>query len=234
MLSDDALHLDRRNHVGQTIRTHEHSGVRLETGREQLDEIIVCRPVRPAADVAKDFVSPRVTHRLHFGQLAAIFAIANRRVVVRELGDAARRKLVEPAVADVADDERGIADHGERQHAGHALHVRLERRSFQDALVGEQNRVAHTIVGRRIVDAHPAPHGVGRETGRDVAGGMTADAVNHQHEPGLRIQLVAVFVLLARTAGMTAGGRRESRRPERKGSCRKQASGVSHADLLRS
>jgi hypothetical protein len=43
VVSDDSLHLDGRHQVGQTIRTEQHGGIRLQTGGEQLDEIVVRR-----------------------------------------------------------------------------------------------------------------------------------------------------------------------------------------------
>ena len=134
----------------------------------------------------------------------------------------------------MAHGEHVIAERGEGEDAGHAIPLGIQRRPFDDALVGEQNGVSNTGGRRRIVDAHALSNRVGGECGSDVAADMAADAIDDQHELGLRIQLVSIFIFFAATAGMTAGRGRESCRPEGKRSRRVQARGVSHAGLLRS
>ena len=66
--------------------------------------------VRLGADVAIHLVAARVLHRVELGQLARVFALADGRVIARDLLDAAAPELVEPRVSDVADDRAAVAN----------------------------------------------------------------------------------------------------------------------------
>ena len=79
--------------------------IRLESRVDEFDEILIQRVVRLASHIAKHFVPSWMLHRLDLGQFAAVFPIANRRVIVRQLGNPAGRELVEAAVAYVTDDQ---------------------------------------------------------------------------------------------------------------------------------
>ena len=85
-----------------------------------------------AADVAVDLVAARVLHRLGLGELAGVLALADRRMIVRELGDPLRRQLVEAAVADVANRQLPPFEHRQRQHARHALAAGVGLGAVQD------------------------------------------------------------------------------------------------------
>ena len=74
--------------VSMSLRPSEQSSIAralVERRLDDLDEVGIVRLVERAADVAEDFVAPRMAHRLGFGDLAGVFALADRRVVVREL-----------------------------------------------------------------------------------------------------------------------------------------------------
>ena len=121
MPPDQVLDGRRGHHVGQPIRAQQNRVVALECVLDDLDEPFLVLVAVVAADVAEDLVAPRVAHGFRLGNLARVLALADRRVIVRQLPDAARRQLVETAVAHMPDRDPPIDDECQRQHAGHAV-----------------------------------------------------------------------------------------------------------------
>ena len=56
------------------------------------------------ADVAIHLVAPRVVHGFELGDFVRVLALADRRMVARDLLDAVAPDLVQPRVTDVPDD----------------------------------------------------------------------------------------------------------------------------------
>ena len=128
-------------------------------------------------------------HRLELGELAGVLALADRRVVGRDLLDRPAAQLVEPRVADVADHRAVAVDHRDREHAGHAVPLGRERGLAVDLVVGEGDGVADAIrVGRRC-RSQPRAHDVERRIGRPPAGGLSADAVDDDEDAALGIDV---------------------------------------------
>ena len=88
---------DESTRSRQAVAAEEQRGVRFERDLLDVDEIGIAGLVRLRADVAIHLIAARVLHRVELRQLARVFALADGRVIARDLLDAAGTQLVQPA-----------------------------------------------------------------------------------------------------------------------------------------
>ena len=191
--------VDRRrvDQVGQAVAAEQQRGVGLERDLLDVDEIGVGWFVRLRADVAIDLVPARVLHRVELGQLVRVLALANRRVIARDLRDEPATQLVEPGVADVANERAAVAQHDRREDAGHAVPFGPPARQTMDFVVCDRNRLAQTHRHRAGLAFQPGPEHLYRDIGRFAARRLPADAVDDHEEPTRRIEMEPVFIDLS-------------------------------------
>ena len=201
MVDEDTMSVSPSEHNSNRV-------VALERVLDDLHESFIVFVAVVAADVAEHLVAPRMAHRFGLGNLARVFALADRRVVVRQLPDAVRRQLVETAVADMPDGDLPIDHERQRQHAGHAVVGRRFLRLPEDFVVGERDRLADAL-GRRAERTRQPGQDLGaRDRGGDLAGGLPADAVDDREDPPIGIAQRQILVVGADAAGVA---------PERRG-----------------
>jgi hypothetical protein len=156
-----------------------------------------------------------VLHRLRLGELARILALADRRMIVRELGDALRCELVEAAVADVADRQLPPFEHRQRQHARHPLAAGVGLGAVQNLLVGESDGLADARFGRPVLPRKPVENRLDGDRGGNLPRRFPADAVDDEEDAlrGVYVKTILVGVALAaRIAGAGGGHGRERQR----------------------
>lgn len=111
--------------------------------------------VRLGADIAIYLVTARVSHGFLFGELAAIFALANGGMIGRDLLDAAVANAIEAAIADMADCYATAFHHCERENASHTAPLRMFLSIFVYKIVRVGNALADALFGvpARIFEA---------------------------------------------------------------------------------
>ncbi len=93
-----------------------------------------------------------------------------------------------------------------REHARHACHSGLARAALDDLIVGHGDGFADALFGGAGLPLQAradAPH---RDLGRLLARGLPADAIHHQEDAAVRIEVQGVLVVLAYPARI-AGAR---------------------------
>ena len=203
-----------------SLRPSEHSRIAESSARSDEDDLDEVRGVRLAplaADVAVDLVAAGVLHRLRLGELAGVLALADRRMIVRELGDPLRRQLVQAAVADVTDRQLPPFEHRQRQHARHALAAGVGLGAVQDLLVGEGDRLADARLGRPVLPREPVENRLDGDAGGDLSGGLPADAVDDEEDALRGVDVEAILVGVALAAGVAGAGGGNGRERQRRG-----------------
>ena len=97
-------------------------------------------------------------------------------------------------------------EHGQRQHAGHAVQPPIGLRLEEDFAIGERDRFADPDVRRRVLPLDPPLDPFSRDPRRHFARRVTADAVHHEKDAGLDVDVVDVLVVVANASAI--GGRR--------------------------
>ena len=217
MQPHEAVDLERRHHVAEAVGAQQDRRVLGEVREDDLDEVRGVRLAPLAADVAVDLVAAGVLHRLRLGELAGVFALADRRMIVRELGDPLRRQLVKAAVADVADRQLPPFEHRQRQHARHPLAAGVGLGAVQDLLIGEGDRLADACLGRPILPGEPVENRLDGDAGGDLSCGFPADAVNDKEDALRGIDVEAILVGVALAAGVAGAGGGNGRERQRGG-----------------
>src|SRR5678815_2275340 len=101
--------------------------------------------MRFGSHVAIDLVATGMSHRFELGDLARILTLADRRMIPGYFFNAPVTKFVEPCVSYMSDRRQSVLDHGDREHARHAIPLRPARRQAIDLVVGNGNRLTDTL-----------------------------------------------------------------------------------------
>ena len=161
---------------------------------EDVDELRIARVVRLRAHVAVHLVPARVLHRVGLGKLSGILPLADRRMIPRDLVDAAAPQLVEPRIADVTDHEPVVGHDRDREDARHPLPLGPQRGQPVDLVVGDRDRLAHAVVDLARLALEARAQHRERGLGRFLAGGLTAHAVDDDEQAPGRIVVEAILV----------------------------------------
>src|ERR1035437_5379117 len=186
--------------IAQAIAAQQQRAGGFERKALHFDEIRVAGSMLLAAHVAKNLVAARVAHGVRLAQLAIVFALAHRRMIVRDLADFAAPHLVEPRIAYVAHHRLAILHDDQREHARHPLEFRVGSRRPQNFVVGHGDRLADALfhgAGLPLQARAPPLHGHLR---RLLAGSLPADAVYHQEDAALRVDMERVLVVAPHAA----------------------------------
>ena len=179
---DDVLQRRRVDEIGQPVAAEEQRGVRLERDLARVDEVRIVGLVRVGSDIAIHLVAPRVVHRLELGELAGVFALADRRVIARDLVDAIRGELVQARVADVAHHGARVVDNNDGEDARHPVPLRPQDGGTVDLVVRDRDCLAHAIDSGAGPAFESRPHRRERDVGGLSAGRLAADTVDDQEQ----------------------------------------------------
>jgi hypothetical protein len=157
---------------------------------------------RVGADVAIDLVAPRVPHRFDFRELVRVLALADRRVIARRLLDPAVAQLVEPRVADVADNRAPLLDDHHRENARHPAPFLAHRRHPVDFVVRDGDGLADTIGKGAGLALETCAQHLHRDVRGLAAGSLAADAVDNDEQAAGDVVVEPVLVDLALQAGV--------------------------------
>src|ERR1019366_6136339 len=119
-----------------------------------------------------DFIAARVAHGLKLGQLAALFTLADGRMVVGDLANRAAADLVEARIAHVSYYRRTVLQHGQREHARHAFPLWVGTRRAQDFVVGHGDGFADALLGRARLPLQARAHALHGDLRGLFAGGL--------------------------------------------------------------
>ena len=208
---------ERRHHVAEAVGAQQNRRVLGEIRENDLDEVRRVGLAPLAADVAVDLVAPHVLHGLRLGELAGVLALADRRMIVRELGDPLRRQLVEAAVADVANRQLPAFEHRQRQHACHPLAAGVGLGAVQDLLVGEGNGLTDARLGRAILPGEPVENRLDGNAGGDLPRRLAANAVDDEEDALRGVDVEAILVGVTLAAGIAGAGGGNGRERQRRG-----------------
>ena len=213
---DDVVHRRRVDQVGEAVAAEKQRGIRLERNLAHVDEVRIVRLVGVRTDVAIHLVAPRVVHRLELGELVGIFALANRRVIAGDFVDAIVPQLVQPRVADVADNRARLVHDHDREDARHAIPLRPQPGSAMDLVVRDRDGFPHPIDHRPRLPFQPRPHHCQRDVGGLSAGRVAADAVDDHEQASRHVDVDAIFVDVPLQARVGVGrGSERARYPHR-------------------
>ena len=84
-------------------------------------------------------------HGLDLAQRARILELADRRVIVRHLVDAAIANLVQPGIAHVREAAPARVDDGQGDDTRHAVQRRVARRRLEDGIVGPRDGLPQPV-----------------------------------------------------------------------------------------
>ena len=182
-LRHDLVDGRRLDQIGQAVAAQQQGGVGLERNLVEIDELGIRLLVRLRADVAIHLVPPRVPHRVDFGDLVGVLALADRRVIARDFLDAVAAELVEPRVARHARSSRAcspttatVSTHAIPVHSGREDATR--RISLLAIVIASRTRSR----GRAGLPLEPRPQHRQRHVGGLAAGRLAADAVDEDEE----------------------------------------------------
>ena len=201
-----AENFGRRHLVAEPVAAQQQGGVGFENSASDLDEAGVVGSVRFRTHVAVDFIAARMRHGVALAQLARVLALADGRVVVRQLVDLAAANLVEPGVAHVPDGEVALLHQRQREHAGHSLPLRVGARDIEYFVVGDGDGFADALLGGAGLPLQAAPDARLRNRRRLLARRLPAHAVDHQEDAAVHVVVDAVLVILADQARVAVGG----------------------------
>ncbi len=194
--------LGGRHLIAEPVAAQQQRAIRLEREALHLDEVGVVGRVLLAAHVAKHFVAPRMPHRIRFAQLAAVLALTHRRMIVRDLANFAAPHLVKPRIADVPGHRGAVLQHDQGEHAGHALPLRVGARRPQDFVVGHRDGLAYALLGSAGLALQARANALHRKRRRLFPRGLAADAIHHQEDAALLIDVEGVLVVTADASGI--------------------------------
>ena len=173
--------------------------------RFHFDEARVIGIFLGRTNVAKDFIAARVAHGFGFGDLAPIFALADRRMVVSDLFDFAWTEQVKTRIAHMADGHDIVLDQSESEHAGHTCPLGPDTRETQNFVVREGNGFANALFRRAGGPFQPFANHVSRYTGRSLTRRVAANAIDNDINATIGIDVITVFVVPATPAGIGRG-----------------------------
>ncbi len=153
-----------------------------------------------AAHIAEDLVAPRMAHGVGLAQLAAILAFAHRRMIVRDLADLAAAHLVEARIAHVPGHGGAVLQHHQSEHAGHAAPLLVTARRAQNLIVGHRDGLANALLGGAGLALQAGAYTLHRNRRRLLARGLAADAIHHQENAALLVDVERVLVVAANAA----------------------------------
>src|SRR5258708_7014868 len=128
------------------------------------------------ADVAVHFIPTRMAHGFLFAQLAAVLALADGGMIVRDLTNAAAANLVEPGIADVSHYGLTVLDDDGGQYTGHAVPFRIAAGGTQDFVVCHGDGFAQALLGGAGLPLEARADPRYRDFRSLLAGGRAADA----------------------------------------------------------
>src|ERR1017187_10218948 len=181
--------------IAQAIAAQQQRAGGFERKALHFDEIRVAGSMLLAAHIAKNLVAARVAHGVRLAQLAIVFALAHRRMIVRDLADFAAPPLVEPRIAHVAHPRRAILHEDQREHARHPLEFRVSSRRPQSFVVGHGDRLADALFHGAGLPLQARAHPLHGDLRPLPAGSLPADAVYHQEDAALRVDMERVLVV---------------------------------------
>ena len=132
--------------------------------------------------------------------LVVVLALAHRRMVVGDFADLTAANLVEPRIAHVSHHRRAVVEHRHGKHAGHPLPFRIAARGAQNLVIRHGDGFAHALFRGAGLPFQARPHAAHGDLGGLLARGLPADAVHHQENAALRVDMQRVFVVLAHRA----------------------------------
>ena len=160
------------------------------------------------------------------GEHAAVDLLLQQRMIVRELLEAVDAQPIAARVADVADADAILEEHGRDQRRAHAGAFGTRLRRLVDALVGQrdlllqqQRRVREPaadvdlrkLAARIELLQHAVADDVDGDAAGDFARAVSAHAVGEHREPGFAVDEDRVLVVRAHHAGMRQAGHVERR-----------------------
>ena len=144
-----------------------------------------------------------MAHGLGFGQFAGVFALADRRVVVRDLADLRRARIwyrrespTCPITAEPFSSTATVSTQAMPSHSG------LARACAEDFVIGHGDGFADALLGGAGLALQAGAHALHRDLGGLLAGRLPANAVHHQEDAAVGVDVAGVFVVPAHAAGV--------------------------------
>ena len=187
----------RRHQVAQAVAAQHQRAIGFEGNALNLNEIRVSGRMLLGAHVAENLIPARVTHGLQLVQLARFLALADGRMVVGDFADGAAANLVEARIAHVAHHRGAVLQQDQREHAGHAFPLRIGTGGAQDFVVGHGDGFADALLGRAGLPLQARAHAPDGDLRGLFTGGLPADAVHHEKDAAVRVDVKRIFVVPA-------------------------------------
>ena len=145
-------------------------------------------------------------HGLDLAQRARILELADRRVIVRHLVDAATANLVQPGIAHVREAAPARVDDGQGRR-----HRPCRSASRRALAASKMASLARVTASRSRLPVRPAcrecpVNRLGGNLGGALAGVVAADAVDDAIHPAPIVEEEAIFVVRALQPGMRVAG----------------------------
>ena len=175
--------------VAEPVAAEQQGAIGIEGNAVHFDEIGVVGRVLLRPDIAKDFVAARMTHGFGFADFVVILALAHGGMVVSDLANLAAADLVKARIAHVADYGRAVFQNGDRQDAGHPLPFGIAARLPQDFVVGHGDGFADALLGGAGLAFEARADTAHGDLGGLFAGGLAADAVDHEENAALGVDV---------------------------------------------
>src|SRR5258705_181849 len=103
-------------------------------------------------------------------------------MVVRDFPDSGGRQLIEPRIADVADERTRAVKNEDRGDARHAVPFRPRAGEAMDFVVGDRESVANPDPNRPRLALEPSPHHPQGNVSRLSAGRLSAYAIDDDEQ----------------------------------------------------
>ena len=200
LLLHDGANFRRGHQVAEPVAAQHKRAIGIEWNPLQLDEILIVGLVIFRPHIAKYFIAPRMPHGVGLAQLAAVFTLADGRLVVRDLLNGSVPDLIQPRIPHMTHHGAAILQHRHGEHARHALPFRIAARRAQNLIVGHGDGLANALFGGPGLSFQARAHAVYRDRGGLFARGLSANAVHHQEDAALRVDVECVFVVAAHPA----------------------------------
>jgi hypothetical protein len=178
----------------------------------QLDEVIVVRTVLLGTYVPVDFIAAGMLHGLQFIEPAAILAISYGRVIVRDFANLAATQLVQPGIPNMTDSHLTLFNDGDRQNTSHPFPLVTRLGQAKNFVVGHRDRFTNAIGKAAGLSFEPGSHPVQSYFRRLFAGCLTTNAIDHQKNASLDIEVKTIFVVGPQKARMSFTGTSECSR----------------------
>ena len=158
--------------------------------------------MRFGSHVAIDLVATGMSHRFELGDLARILTFADRRVIPGYFFNAPLTKFVEPCVSYMSDRRPSVFDHGDREHARHAIPFRPARRQAIDLVVGNGNRLTHTLDDGAGLALETLANHRKSDVCRSAAGSLPTDSIDDDEQTARLVDVESILVDVAQEAGI--------------------------------